>query len=230
MDKRTIRKTAILVDGGYYRKRAKLLWGKKSATDRADELFAYCLLHITKPQESRDLYRIFYYDCPGMTRQIVHPLTNKMIDFSNGAGTKWTKDFFNQLATKRKVAIRRGELAENQAAYVLNSNALTDIISGKRVVQDLTESDFRLDVKQKGVDMRIGLDVASIAYGKYADQIILIAGDSDFLPVAKMARRHGIDFILDPMKQKPKANLLEHIDGLETFTDEISNSKAAPEA
>lgn len=65
---------------------------------------------------------------------------------------------------------------------------------------------------------------------KYADQIILIAGDSDFLPVAKMVRRHGIDFILDPMKQKPKANLLEHIDGFETFTDEISNSKAAPEA
>lgn len=78
-----------------------------------------------------------------------------------------------------------------------------------------------MDVKQKGVDMRIGLDATSIAMGKQADQIILIAGDSDFLPVAKIARRSGIDFILDPMKQIPKANLQEHVDGIETFTDLI---------
>ena len=69
--------------------------------------------------------------------------------------------------------------------------------------------------------MRIGLDAAAIAYGHHVDQIILIAGDSDFLPVAKMARRNGIDFILDPMKQIPKANLLEHIDGLECYTEKM---------
>jgi uncharacterized LabA/DUF88 family protein len=65
--------------------------------------------------------------------------------------------------------------------------------------------------------LRIGLDAASLAYGRYADQIILIAGDSDFVPVAKMARRHGIDFLLDPLKNNVKPNLLEHIDGIETF-------------
>ncbi len=69
--------------------------------------------------------------------------------------------------------------------------------------------------------MRIGLDATSIAMGKHADQIVLIAGDSDFLPVAKIARRNGIDFILDPMKQMPKANLQEHVDGIETFTDKM---------
>ncbi len=47
--------------------------------------------------------------------------------------------------------------------------------------------------------MRIGLDIASLAYKKQIDQIILIAGDSDFVPAAKLARREGIDFILDPM-------------------------------
>lgn len=221
MNTKEIRKTAILVDGGYYRKRALTLWGKKSAVDRANELFAYCMLHISEPEEPRDLYRIFYYDCPGMTRQIVHPLTRNTIDFSAQAGTQWTKDFFDALSVMRKVAIRRGELAENQAAYVLKPKPLAEIIAGRKTIPDLNEGDFRLDVKQKGVDMRIGLDAASIAYGKNADQIVLIAGDSDFLPVAKMARRNGIDFILDPMKQLPKANLQEHVDGIETFTDMI---------
>ena len=221
MNQKEIRKTAILVDGGYYRKRASALWGRKSAEEQANELFRYCLLHISESDEPRDLYRIFYYDCPGLTRQITHPLTGNVIDFSAGAGTRWTKEFFEKLATKRKVAIRRGELAENQAEYILKANALDDLLHGVRAVQDLTEKDFRLDVKQKGVDMRIGLDATSIAMGKHADQIVLIAGDSDFLPVAKIARRNGIDFILDPMKQMPKANLQEHVDGIETFTDKM---------
>ena len=221
MNEKKIRKTAILVDGGYYRKRASALWGRKNAEERANELFHYCLLHISEPDEPRDLYRIFYYDCPGLTRQLTHPLTGNIIDFSSGSGTQWTRAFFEKLATKRKVAIRRGELAENQAEYILKPAALNDLLQGNKTVQDLTEGDFRLEVKQKGVDMRIGLDATSIAMGKLADQIILIAGDSDFLPVAKIARRNGIDFILDPMKQLPKANLQEHVDGIETFTDKM---------
>ena len=62
--------------------------------------------------------------------------------------------------------------------------------------------------------MKIGIDIASLAYKKQVDQIILISGDSDFVPAAKLARREGIDFILDPMWTKIKPNLFEHIDGL----------------
>lgn len=67
--------------------------------------------------------------------------------------------------------------------------------------------------------MRIGLDVASMAYAGLVDQIVLIAGDSDFLPVAKMARRNGVEFILDPMKQFTKKNLRNHVDEVESYTD-----------
>ena len=64
--------------------------------------------------------------------------------------------------------------------------------------------------------MKIGLDIASMAYKGQVDQIILISGDSDFVPAAKLARREGIDFILDPMWNPIKSNLSEHIDGLHT--------------
>ena len=57
MEKYETRRTAILVDGGYYRVRAVDLWKKKSAQDRADELYQYCMLHIIEPKEPRDLYR-----------------------------------------------------------------------------------------------------------------------------------------------------------------------------
>ena len=41
-------RTAILVDGGFYRIRARNLFGDKSPEERADELFAYCLRHLDK--------------------------------------------------------------------------------------------------------------------------------------------------------------------------------------
>lgn len=83
-------------------------------------------------------------------------------------------------------------------------------------MSDLVEEDFIFSAKQKGVDMRIGLDIASLAYKKLVNQIILIAGDSDFVPAAKLARREGIDFILDPMWQPIRDDLKEHIDGLQS--------------
>lgn len=62
--------------------------------------------------------------------------------------------------------------------------------------------------------MKIGVDIASLTLKQQVDTIILIAGDGDFVPAAKLARREGIDFILDPMYQRIQPDLFEHIDGL----------------
>ena len=47
---------------------------------------------------------------------------------------------------------------------------------------DLKEEDLYYDLNQKGVDMRIGLDIAALSYKRLVDRIILISGDSDFVP------------------------------------------------
>ena len=39
-------KTAILVDGGYYRKVAMKAFGIKSPKDAANELYTYCFKHL----------------------------------------------------------------------------------------------------------------------------------------------------------------------------------------
>lgn len=62
--------------------------------------------------------------------------------------------------------------------------------------------------------MRIGLDIASITLKRQADVIVLVSGDADFVPAAKLARREGVRFILDPLWQDIPADLFEHIDGL----------------
>ncbi len=88
-------------------------------------------------------------------------------------------------------------------------------IAGELTV-NLTESDVVYYAKQKTVDMKIGLDIASLSYKNIVDKIVLISGDSDFVSAAKLARREGIEFILDSMYTSIKPDLQEHIDGLNT--------------
>lgn len=207
-------KTAILVDGGFYRRRAQYHYGDKTGAERADELFDYCMRLLNDKNENRELYRIFYYDCPPMEKKLYHPFLKKQVDFSKSDLYTWTSDFFTALKAKRKVAIRLGALADGQAHYTIRPEIVKKLCNRTRTLENLTEQDFTLKVEQKGVDMKIGIDIASLAYKHLVDQIILISGDSDFVPAAKLARREGIDFLLAPMTATIKPSLYEHIDGL----------------
>ena len=75
---------------------------------------------------------------------------------------------------------------------------------------------MRPKISQKGVDMRVGMDMAALVLKHIAQILVLVTGDSDFVPAAKLARREGVDFILDPMWAEIKADLFEHIDGLKS--------------
>ena len=207
-------KVAILVDGAFYSKRAKHLFGEKTPEERADELETYCKFHLYDKHETKELYRIFYYDCPPMERVVFHPYTKKHINFSKSDLYKWMNTFLKKLKSKRKFALRLGTVSESTAHYSLKPEIVKAIFTGKKSLEAIQENDFKLFVNQKGVDMRIGVDIASIAFKHQVEQIILIAGDSDFVPAAKLARREGIDFILDPMGNDIKDDLFEHIDGI----------------
>ncbi len=219
--------TAIFVDGGFYRKRANALFGDKEPGERADELLTYCHRHLnlnesrassrsrTSNVESRaSLYRIFYYDCPPSDKLLYHPLNQRSVALAKTPQYAWMQEFFAELVKKRKVALRRGEELNTQRGYYLKRGPLKALCAGSIQVSDLTEKDFGLDITQKGVDMRIGLDIASVAQKKQANQIIMISGDSDFVPAAKHARREGIDFVLDPMWAHTTDSLREHVDGV----------------
>ena len=209
-------KTAILVDGGFYRRRAQAVFGDKTAQARAIELANYCKRHVNSHGENNDLYRIFYYDCAPSSKRVFHPFLQKQVDLGKSDLYEWTMQFFDELKKKRKFAIRLGKLAEEQAHYTIKPQAVKKLCNGSLNFPDLQESDFCLEIDQKGVDMKIGLDIASMAYKKQVDQIVLISGDSDFVSAAKLARREGIDFILDPLGAPIKPDLFEHIDGLRT--------------
>lgn len=219
--------TAIIVDGGFYRHRAGRLFGEKTPEQRANELVAYCKRHI-RVVPGTHLYRIFYYDCAPSQKVIFHPLTRKPVNLGKTSEYEWMKEFHKQLVKQRKVALRRGEELETQNGYQLRQEPLKRLLGGSIAIADLTERDFSLDITQKGVDMRIGLDIASLASLGQVNQIIMISGDSDFVPAAKHARRAGIDFVLDPMWASISDSLHEHIDGLSTCVAQVPKNQQDP--
>jgi len=232
-----VEKTAIFVDGAFFIRRALRIFGPKTPEELSSILWKHCILHlyakqtghfVENPQIIEHLHRIFFYDCPPLAKKVEHPLTGKQIDFSKSERAIWRKTFHEELKKKRKVALRLGCLDDTNFAWTVTNDTVKQLCKKKITVDDLTEEDITLNVKQKGVDMRIGIDIASVSFKKQALKIVLISGDSDFVPAAKLARREGIDFILDPMWAPIKPDLHEHIDGLRsTFPQPLVVAKPA---
>lgn len=219
-------RTAILVDAGFFLKRYAHISPELDHSDpqlAADTLYDLATRHLnrvvrgangTSYERDCDLYRLFVYDSPPLEKRIHSPIAKRAINLAASPEAVFRNSFHKALVSKRKVALRLGRLAEKTGTWRFKQEAQKRLISeiGKPI--SLTDDDFALDVGQKGVDMRIGLDIAAVSFKQQVDRIVLIAGDSDFVPAAKLARREGVDFILDPLWLKVSDDLLEHIDGL----------------
>lgn len=219
-------KAAILVDGGYYRKIAPSAFDCSDPKVASADLVNYCMRHLKDKRGEFDLYRIFYYDCPPLSENVYHPFLKKTINMRKTDQYQWMTEFLKELTKKRKLALRLGRLSEWEAAFTLRHDKVKKLMAGSITLDDLTERDFAFTCRQKGVDMKIAVDIASLAFKKQVDKIILIAGDSDFVPAAKLARREGIDFVLDPLGRKVKEDLFEHIDGLRTCNIKLKQKRS----
>ena len=77
----------------------------------------------------------------------------------------------------------------------------------------LSDEDFKPRFEQKGVDMRIGLDIATYAANRSVERIVLITGDTDCLPAMKLARTAGLQVVLVQFPGQMLAReLLSHSD------------------
>ena len=119
---------------------------------------------------------------------------------------------FAELRRAPNLAVRLGQVTkDSDRSWILKSESQKRLLNGISTVQGLADNDFSPALRQKGVDMRIRLDIASITLKRQANVIILVAGDADFVPAAKLARREGVLFTLDPLWQNVSDDLLEHI-------------------
>jgi uncharacterized LabA/DUF88 family protein len=76
-----------------------------------------------------------------------------------------------------------------------------------------TDADFSPDFEQKGVDMRIGLDIASYSSNHAVERIVLITNDTDCVPAMKYARKSGLQVVITELPNgKAASELVMHAD------------------
>ncbi|GAA9998692.1 NYN domain-containing protein [Helicobacter pylori] len=217
------KKVAILVDGDFFIRCYKSHL-KKQSDDKykdlnpeklAHDIHTHCLRHINKKNE--ELYRIFFYDCKPLEKRVHYPHTQKALDLSKSSTYKERKKLHKHLISKPCLALRLGYLDEKNAKWVIRDQEKEKKLFNRKIsIEEFQNDDFIYHAKQKGVDIKIGLDIATLALKKLVQKIVLISGDSDFVPAAKLARVEGIIFTLDPMGNPIREDLEEHIDYLTT--------------
>lgn len=238
-----MQRVIFVVDGEFMRKRIISL--KAFYFDGAG-IRRHCLSHLT-PDET--LSRIMFYDALPFTGRGEHPISGPM-DFSQTPLVARKQQFLQSLRTTPEMALRLGRSAWQAGQWQLDSNKLGELMAGEVDVNDIEASDIYPDIRQKGVDMRLGLDIASIAFKKQAEKLILIANDADYVPAVKLARREGMKVVLDPLWTRAAEDLREHVDyvvnrlprpqhanypnGIHIFDDpkefEAASRRGAPEA
>jgi len=228
--------TAVVIDGAFFLRRFRHSFPDLDRTDAAHlaaGVVGIAAFHAAaglgwapqsaaraaaqRQQESTELYRIFFYDCPPLTKQLHYPISGKSLILARTPEARLRQELHAALHSARKVAVRLGRLNEKFSPWRARSDAVQRWIAAPAAFAP-TDDDFEIDVVQKGVDMRLGLDVASMAFKKQIDRLILIAADADFVPAVKLARREGIDVVLDTMGAHAAPDLLQHVDGVRTAT------------
>ncbi|MGU1189568.1 NYN domain-containing protein [Pseudomonas aeruginosa] len=226
-----MKRTAVLIDGGFFIQRVNFFLRRFFAPGFALTAKQLCSVvefivraHIDHDEggQSRELYRVYFYDCPPLDKQLQYPLprlgetTPPRLNCKEHPPYKQRRELQDCLRSLRKTALRLGELS-NHGEWRLVSRSMQALIKGERAWSDLTNDDFYYDIDQKAVDLKLGMDITTLALNDLADVIVLVAGDSDFVPAAKLARTNGIDFVLDPMWANPSASLRAHVDGIRPF-------------
>lgn len=192
-----VSKVNILIDGGFFEARHKALNGKNATVSDVENLVLDIMQKVrakTNGETEDILFRAFYYDCKpygGIVKDYTGTSTK---DYSKLPTYSLKTRYLDDVGKLERFALRLGELS----------------FTGWK--QDMHSKKWKPDFKQKSVDMKFGLDIATMATKHTVDKIVLVAGDSDFIAPIKTARKEGLLVYLYPMGNHLKDSLILHCD------------------
>jgi uncharacterized LabA/DUF88 family protein len=193
--------TTVMIDGAFIRKKFRSAMKKDISAPDIQQIVTkiFGLVNI-----SNHNYRVYFYDCKPCSEKTSLPISHTAYDFE--AKPQYAKGMalIKDIKMLPFFAVREGILSFN--GWTLRPN--------RYGMNPLTDDCFAPNLKQKGVDIKIGLDVAWISFNHIANNIIMITGDSDFVPVIKTARRSGVFVYLFTLGHNVKKDLLENVDVL----------------
>jgi uncharacterized LabA/DUF88 family protein len=198
---------AILLDGGFlFKKLQRHIHAYPDAAlieQAARDIAAHPKLN------GRELLRVYYYDAPPAQRKIENPLDRHPLDLGSTSLAKHNQQLHSALEQLPDFALRKGETLVR--GWKIGQAAFRRLAKEGGEIQ---ARDLVPDISQKGVDLRIGLDIATLAFRRIVDTIVVVAGDSDLVPAFKLARREGLRVYLATYAHNVTSELTAHVDGL----------------
>ncbi len=204
------KKFAILIDAGFIKRKL----GSQQSPMTAKQVVEFTDKIIKRPELSgNELHRIYYYDAEPMGGTKPKPLTGskgnwELYDFSATDLYKSNMALLDELKKKPYFAIRLG--AVSFRGWLVKPQKLR--AGGNQTVLSVKSDDLIPNIQQKGVDMRISLDISALTLKEHVDVIVLVTGDSDFIPALKFARREGKQTFLYSLGHSIRPEVYAHTD------------------
>lgn len=198
---------AILLDGGYLTKR---LYVKLQKHATATDILNECTRLMALPEVADyELLRIYYYDAFPSSQRVMLPVSRTPLDLATTPRYRQSQSLFDQLVLMPHFALRMGQVTLPPTQWRIKAAVQRALTKSPR---PLTDHDFELNLSQKGVDMRVGMDMARLALRELVRAVIVVTADSDFVPAFKFVRREGVKVILERMGQSGSLELQQHAD------------------
>lgn len=198
-------KVVILLDGGFVKKKLQERNHHFPTVGEITDLCSAVMGHARL--EGKSLFRAFFYDAPPFEGKSKNPISGAVLNFSTTPQASQNRALLDALELEADFAVRRGVIL--QSGWKLGKAARRAIARNPRPIG---AADLVPDMTQKGVDIRIGLDLAWISLKRVADILVLITGDSDFVPAMKFVRREGLKIYLESMGHPVRRELKAHAD------------------
>jgi uncharacterized LabA/DUF88 family protein len=194
------------MDGGFIKKK---LQQRNSHFPTVAEIEAEVQrIKINPHLAASKLLRVYFYDPPPAAGLLKNPLDGSNLDLGSHPKFRANVALQQGLEMQPDFALREGETAVH--GWALGTAALRNLT--KNGARPLTAADLVPNIEQKGVDLRIGLDIARLSLGRLVDIIVVVTGDSDMVPAFKFARREGVRVYLDHLGHGVKRALKAHVD------------------
>lgn len=198
------RSFAIFLDAGFLkhklRKRHDPPISATHINDLVDEI--RCHPHL----QGMHLHRVYFYDALPLETKVTKP-DGSTEEFGKSTLARVNKALHKDLAEVPFFSLRFGELSLRGWKFSIAPGRTRQF----PITLDSADK-LKADVEQKGVDMRIGLDMASLTLKEHVNVIALVTGDSDFIPAMKFARREGAQVMLFTLGHGIKDGVAEHAD------------------
>lgn len=185
---------AIMLDGGFVTKK---LQQKLKQPASAEDIVALCNeIRGNDELQHYELLRTYFYDAPPSLESLSKPISGDRYHLARTERAKHAQSLYDQLELQPGFALRMGETRLTPQKWKLRPQSVKALKAEPRALAD---EDFLLDINQKGVDIRIGLDMARLALRDLVRAVVVVTGDSDFVPAFKFVRREGVKVMLCTM-------------------------------